>query len=168
MCTFPETCTCLWDMDFFPVLGGFFGFGFILFLPLLATPGHMELPGQGSDLSHSFNLSGSCGNTRSLTCCPRPGIEPSSQCFQDATDPTAPQQELQVSLVFHVYLSLSVLHESFETSPPSKLISPQQSVTNPWTCLLAHQGLWHLKPSHTPPFLPVKASASSLTCPPAP
>ena len=44
----------------------------------------MELPGQGSDPSLSLNLS---GNTGSLTHCARPGIEPVSQHFQDATNP---------------------------------------------------------------------------------
>ena len=60
----------------------------------LATLWHMELPGQGSDLSRSHNLSHGCGNARSLTHCARPGIEPASQGSQDATDPIAPQQEI--------------------------------------------------------------------------
>ena len=55
----------------------------------------MELPGQGSDLSHSCDLSHSYGNARSLTHHAAPGIEPSSQRSQDATDPIVPQRELQ-------------------------------------------------------------------------
>ena len=54
----------------------------------------MELPGQGSDLSHSRDLCCSCSNTRSLTCYVGPGIEPASQCSQDSTDSVAPQREL--------------------------------------------------------------------------
>ena len=58
----------------------------------------MAFPGQGSDLSHSrelsCDLSHSWGNARSLTLCARPGIEPVSQCSQDTADPIAPQREL--------------------------------------------------------------------------
>ena len=53
------------------------------FFLFLATPQRMEFPGQGSDPSCSCNLSHSCGNTRSLTHCARPGIKPASQCSQD-------------------------------------------------------------------------------------
>ena len=50
-------------------------------LPLLflATPWHVEFPGQVSDLSHSWNLHCSYGNTGSLTHCARPGGEPVPQ-----------------------------------------------------------------------------------------
>ena len=71
----------------------------LLFLPLntaplfLAAPQHMELPSQGSDLSHSLELSHSSDNTKSLTCYARPGMEPTSQGFQDAAHPM-PYQEL--------------------------------------------------------------------------
>ena len=41
-------------------------FFFSFFFSLLAAPRHMEFPGRGSDLSHSFNLCHSCGNARSL------------------------------------------------------------------------------------------------------
>ena len=56
------------------------------------------VPGQGSDPSCSLSLSRSCGNirSRSFTHCPGPGIEPACQCSQDATDPFAPQWELQL------------------------------------------------------------------------
>ena len=55
----------------------------------------MEFPGQGSDLSHSWNdLSCSCGNAGSLTLCAGLGIEPASQCSRDAADPVVPQREL--------------------------------------------------------------------------
>ena len=55
----------------------------------------MELPGQGSDLSHSQELNFSCGNARSLTDGAWPGIKPASQHSQDTADPIGPQQELQ-------------------------------------------------------------------------
>lgn len=54
----------------------------------------MGFLGQGSDLSPS------CGSTRSLTLCARLGIEPPSQCSQDAEDPIVPQQELRSSSIF--------------------------------------------------------------------
>ena len=54
----------------------------------------MEILGQGSDLSHSYNLSHSCGKLRSLTHCARLRIEPASQHSQDTSDPIAPQQKL--------------------------------------------------------------------------
>ena len=47
-------------------------------------PHSIKLPGQGSDLSQSHDLSHSCGNMGSLTHCARLGIEPASQCSQDA------------------------------------------------------------------------------------
>ena len=56
---------------------------------------HMEPLGQGSDLSHSPDLSHSHGNTGSLTHCAGPGIKSASQRSQDAPDPVAPQLELQ-------------------------------------------------------------------------
>ena len=52
----------------------------------------MECPGQRSDPSCNLNIS--CGNTGSLTHCARPGIEPVSQCSQDAGHPAASQREL--------------------------------------------------------------------------
>ena len=67
----------------------------MVFFPFfLAAPWHMEFPGQRSDPNHSCNLGCSCGNTRSLTRCAGPGIEPASQCSQDTADLTAPQWEL--------------------------------------------------------------------------
>ena len=54
----------------------------------------MDLPGQRSDPSCSCNLSWSCGNAGCLTCCARPGMEPVSECSQEATNPVAPQWEL--------------------------------------------------------------------------
>ena len=39
------------------------------FFFFFATPQHMVFPGQGSDQSHSFDLSHSCGNARSPTHC---------------------------------------------------------------------------------------------------
>ena len=60
---------------------------------LAYVPRHMELPGQGSDLSHGGNLSRSCSNTRALTHHAGPGIEPVFRCSQDAANHVAPQQE---------------------------------------------------------------------------
>ena len=59
----------------------------------------MELLGQGSDLRHSLDLSCICGNAGSLTHCYRLGIEPASQCCQDAADPVAPQPGLQQDIL---------------------------------------------------------------------
>ena len=57
---------------------------FISFFSLLASPQHMEFPGQGSDPNHSCHLS--LSNARSLTHGARPGIEPSSQRSQDVSN----------------------------------------------------------------------------------
>ena len=62
----------------------------------------MELPGQGSDLSHSRDLSHSCDNDGSLTHCAGLGIELVSQLFQDAPDPIEPQRELPRLLTFSI------------------------------------------------------------------
>ena len=71
----------------------FGNFGRGTLFSFLATLQHVDFPEQGLDPGHSGNLSGSCRNAESLTCCAGPGIEPASQHFQDATDPTAPQWE---------------------------------------------------------------------------
>ena len=65
-----------------------------LFVSFLATLWHREFPGQGSDSSHSCNLSYICSNARSLTHCALLGMEPAFQRSQDTTHPVAPQQEL--------------------------------------------------------------------------
>ena len=58
---------------------------------VLATPRHMESPGQGSDPS----LCCSCSNAMSLTYCAGQGIKPiTSQHSRDAADLVAPQWEL--------------------------------------------------------------------------
>ena len=77
-------------------------------LIVLATPWHMQFPGQGSDLSHSHKLSCRCGNARSLTHCARPGIEPTSQHSQDAAAPVVPQQELQNPPIFYLFIYLFI------------------------------------------------------------
>jgi len=59
---------------------------FFLLFSFLATPWHMEFPGQGSDQSHSFDLRHSCGNTKSLTHCAGPGIEPTIQHSRNAAE----------------------------------------------------------------------------------
>ena len=51
------------------------------------------VPGQGSDPSHSWDLSCSCSITGSLTHCAEPRIEPAFEHSQDTTDPIAPQRE---------------------------------------------------------------------------
>ena len=61
-----------------------------LFFSFLAAPRHMKFLLQGSDPNHSFQLSHSCGNGRSLTLCAGLGIKPASQHSQDASDPVAP------------------------------------------------------------------------------
>ena len=71
---------------FFVVVVFFFG----------CSSGHMEFAGQGSDLSHSCDLSPSSGSAGSLNPCARPRIKSASQGFQDVANPIAPQQELQI------------------------------------------------------------------------
>ena len=66
-----------------------------------ADPWHMKFLGQGSDPSHSDNLSCSCCNTGSLTPCARLGIEPAFQHSQDTADPVVPQWEIWGSDFFH-------------------------------------------------------------------
>ena len=56
------------------------------FFPLLATPWHMEFPGQGSDPSISCN--------RSLSLCAEPGIEPAFQGSRDTANSIPPEQDL--------------------------------------------------------------------------
>ena len=51
----------------------------------------MEFLGQGSDLSHSWDLHHSC--------CKPGSFEPVSRHCRDAADPTAPQRELQQLLL---------------------------------------------------------------------
>ena len=79
-----------------------------LFFSFLATPWHMDFPGQGSDPSHSFDLCCSCDKARSLTHCAESGIKPASQHSQDAADPIAPQWELLIWLL--IYSVNFVLH----------------------------------------------------------
>ena len=57
----------------------------------LAPPQHREVPDQGSDLSHSCNLSHSCGNAGSLTHYAGPGIESASHHCGDTTDLIVPR-----------------------------------------------------------------------------
>ena len=69
-------------------------------LVVLATLQDMEFLVQGSDLSHSCDLSCSCSNAGSLTHRARLGIEPpTSQGTQDAANPIEPQQELQLQTI---------------------------------------------------------------------
>lgn len=57
-------------------------------------PRHMELVGQGSDLSHGRKLRLSCGNAGSLTHRAQGRIDPKSQCSQNAANPIVLQWEL--------------------------------------------------------------------------
>ena len=58
----------------------------------------MEFQGQGSDPSHSCDLSHSCSDARSLTHCAGPEIKLVSQCSQDTANPIVPQWELPLYL----------------------------------------------------------------------
>ena len=80
----------------------------------LAVPWHVELPGQGSDLSFSCKLSQSCGNMGSLTHWARLGIELASQHCQDTADPVAPQRELLDCIFFFFPQSIPLTHEQVE------------------------------------------------------
>ena len=64
----------------------------IYFLWLLQR--HMEFPGQGSDLSHGYDLCHSFSNTGSLSHCTKLGTESACQCARNTADPVVPQQEL--------------------------------------------------------------------------
>ena len=61
-----------------------------IFFFFLAAQWHREFPGQGSDLSCSYELNHSWDNTRSLTHCARLGIKLAFQCSSDAADPVVP------------------------------------------------------------------------------
>ena len=90
---------------------------FFLFFTFLATPQHMELLGQGSDLSHSCNLCQAVATLDPLTHCAGPGIEPASWHYRDTADPTASQQELQDDLgmlnLFHLQDLFSQIRSTF-------------------------------------------------------
>lgn len=66
----------------------------IYFYKFLATMRHLELVGQGSDLSHGRRLRLSCGNAVSLTHRAQGRIDPKSQCSQNAANPIVLQWEL--------------------------------------------------------------------------
>ena len=70
-------------------------FQFFFFLLFLAAPQHMEFPGQGSDLSRSYNLSCSCGNAGSSSHCAGPGSNPCPSSSQDAAECILSQQKCQ-------------------------------------------------------------------------
>ena len=77
----------------------------------------MEFLDQGSDPSRSCNLSCSCSNTRRLTHCAEPGIEPVSQPSQVAADPTVPQWELLVSFSIFLAMGCSGLIRDLSSQP---------------------------------------------------
>ena len=76
---------------------------YFFFFSFLVTPWHMEFPGQGSDSSHGPDLSHNCGNSGNLTHCARLGNEPASQLSQEATNPVAPQKELQLKALLNPF-----------------------------------------------------------------
>ena len=103
-------------------------FLFVCLFSFLAAPRHMEFMGQGSDPSHSHDLSHSCSNAGSLTHCGRPRIEPVTQHSQDSTDSIVPQEELLYIylfiLIFNFYVYFFVephLWHMEDTRPGVKL-----------------------------------------------
>ena len=99
-------------------------FFFFLSFSFLATPQHMEFPGQESDPRRSHDLSLSCSNTGSLTHCARLEIESVSQCSQDTAHPIVPQGELHTTL----FLVSIQKHFSSPSSSPRLLAPPVTSV----------------------------------------
>ena len=93
-------------------LGVYFVFCFLF----LAAPWHMEFLGQGSDPSHSCKPSCICDNSGSLTHCSGPGIEPMSQCPQNASNPIVTQQELHMFIVLSRYMPKSGIERSYGNS----------------------------------------------------
>ena len=105
------------------------GLLFVFFV--LATPWHMEFPGQGSNLNHSCDLHCSCcDNPESLTQCLGPGVKPVSQFYREAANPIVPQWELQNGVLHNMTYSwenksitfaiLSQLEASHRLHLPSK------------------------------------------------
>ena len=70
----------------------------------------MEFLGQGSDPSHSCDLSCSSSSAGSLTHCAGLGIEPASQGSQDTANPIAPQWELLETSLSLFSLRLHLWH----------------------------------------------------------
>ena len=93
LCPQPLATTLLSVSDFYFVCFSF-----------LAALWHMEFPFQGSYLSHSHNVSCSCGNMGFPTHCARPGIEPVFHCSQDATDSMSLQWKRLFFLSLWVWL----------------------------------------------------------------
>ena len=91
--------SCL-DLVLFDSKSSLFFLFFFFFFFFFGFPLHIEFIGPVSYLSHSCHLGHSYSNTGSLTHCAGPGIEPTSQCSQDTTDPIAPQQELPVCIFY--------------------------------------------------------------------
>lgn len=72
-----------------------------LSLPLSRLPHCMwKFPGQGSDLSLSFNLCYSCSKASSLTHCAGLGLKPTFWHCRDTADPAEPQQELLPEFIY--------------------------------------------------------------------
>ena len=73
-----------------------------IFNLFLASLLHMEIPGQGSDLSLSCNINHSCGNSRSLTHCTGlgiPALPGHCQCHcATAGTPIFPQMLIKINL----------------------------------------------------------------------
>ena len=68
-------------------------FSFFFFFFFFGCPVAYGIPNRGSGSTHSWDLSSSCSNTRSLTRCAGPGIKPASQCSQNIANLFGPQQE---------------------------------------------------------------------------
>ena len=119
--------------------GGGFGLGFfccfflLVFFFFFAALKYTEFPGQGSDPSHSFDLSHSCGYTGPLTHCAGLRIESMSQHSQDTEDPTAgtPSQ----AFVGSQTVSLA---QPLPTHPEQLSLHPKDTVTSLLRHLLSH------------------------------
>ena len=73
----------------------------------LAAPWHMEVLGQVSDPSHSWNLHHNQGSARSLTRCTRLGIKPVSLPSRNTADPIVPHWELPLVVLICISLIIS-------------------------------------------------------------
>ena len=90
------------------------------FFFFFASPAHEKFSGEGSNPNCACNLCHSCGNTRSLTHCARPGIKLVFQCFGD-TNPVAPQQKLHSWDFYEGFItqSWSIINSIASPSPLS-------------------------------------------------
>ena len=121
------------------------------FFSFLATPWHMEFPGQGSDPSHSCNLYCCCNNARSFNPLCRAGDQTCVPALRDATDPVAPEQEilfLNFYLIFILLLFLAV-PKAFRSSwardwTQTRAVSSNPSLSSGSTGSISHWAREHL------------------------